>query len=141
MVNSILKQQCNQNFWGPKWILQLQKQHCPQSTTDLCIMQCSRPQLYLSQWGKYFHKTFSLWSFFQLKSVSLTRGQRELQDSCCWRINVLNETWDRAAGIEDHHWKTLSLHMRDIKTRFRLYLSWADAVASCFTVKQFLYCL
>lgn len=86
---------------------QIQTQHCLQPT-DLFIMQCSRSQLYLSQWGKYFHKTLSLWSSFQLKSVSLTRGQRELQDSCCWRRNVLNETWDWAAGIEDHRWETLT---------------------------------
>lgn len=110
-LNSKLNQQWNQNLWGPKRILQLSRYRhsiALNRMTHTSCRQCSRSQLYLSQWGKYFHKTLSLWSSFQLKSVSLTRGQRELQDSCCWRINVLNETWDWAAGTDDHHWKTLT---------------------------------
>lgn len=104
---------------------QIQAQHCLQPT-DLYVMQCSRSQLYLSQWGKYFHKTRSLWSSFQLKSVSLTRGQRELQDSCCWRRNVLNETWDWAAGIEeDHHWKTLTYEGPETLKRY-FYFTFMD---------------
>lgn len=112
---------------------QIETQHCPHPT-DLCIMQCALDHSFT------FHSEGNIStnpSVFGLPSswslVSLARGQRELQDSCCWHINVLNETWDWAAGIEDHHWKTLTY--AGVEIRFLLYLSGADALVGCFYSK------